>query len=220
MRVAGARVWWHIAKRWQGRSVVSFSIGITGDGRSPGSGIIGLELLIVGLAPAAHGANRTGRVFTGDRSGDWLYDTLYACGLANQPTATARDDGLRLYDTFVSAAVRCAPPKNRPTPDEMQRCRSFLVQELHSLAGLRVVVVLGQLALDGFLRAWREFGRAVPSPRPRFGHGLIYRLDNRTTLIVSYHPSQQNTFTGKLTRRMFRSVFRQAARQMRAISDE
>ncbi len=172
------------------------------------------RVLIVGLAPAAHGANRTGRVFTGDRSGDWLYDALHVAGLANQPTATEPGDGLRLTDAFVTAIARCAPPANRPTRQEIESCRPYLVQELHLLTRLRVVVTLGQMALSGFLRAWAECGRTVPTPRPRFAHGGVYRLDEQRVLVVSYHPSQQNTFTGRLTREMLRGVFRQAASQL------
>src|SRR5512139_660814 len=180
-----------------------------------GFGDLQAQLLIVGLAPAAHGANRTGRIFTGDRSGDWLYDALYDAGFANQPTATDRADGLALHDAFVTAIVRCAPPGNRPTPDEIGACRTFLVEELQLLARVRVVVALGQVALQGFLQAWAESGRPVPSPRPRFGHALMHCLDDRTVLLVSYHPSQQNTFTGRLTRRMLRDVFRRAARLLK-----
>ncbi len=174
------------------------------------------QLLIVGLAPAAHGANRTGRMFTGDRSGDWLYAALHAAGLANQPTSTSRDDGLRLRDAFVTAVVRCAPPANRPSPAEIANCRPFLVEELSRLSRLRVVVVLGQVAMTGFLQAWAASGRALPSPRPRFRHGLACRLDASTVLLASYHPSQQNTFTGKLTRPMLRGVFRRGARLLGA----
>lgn len=170
------------------------------------------RLLIVGLAPAAHGANRTGRIFTGDRSGDWLYDALYESGFANQATSVHRDDGLVLRDSFVTAIARCAPPGNRPTPDEIANCRSYLVEEIHRLDRVRVVLALGQIAMKGFLQAWQERGGAVPSPRPRFGHGNSTVLDSGVTLLASYHPSQQNTFTGKLTRRMFRGVLRKARR--------
>jgi len=177
------------------------------------------RLLVVGLAPAAHGANRTGRIFTGDRSGDWLYDALHATGFASQPTSVHKADGLALRDTFVTAIVRCVPPGNRPTPAEIGNCRVFLVEELRRLSRLRVVVVLGQVALHGFLQAWAEYGGSVPSPRPRFGHGLVHRLDDETSLVVSYHPSQQNTFTGKLTRPMLRAVFRHAARLLERRTD-
>ena len=168
------------------------------------------HLLIVGLAPAAHGGNRTGRIFTGDRSGDWLYEALFAAGFANQATSTSRDDGLQLRDAYVTAVARCAPPDNRPLPEEITACRPFLCAELALLRELRVVVVLGGIALTGLLAARSASGLSVPSPRPRFGHGLQYRLDERTTLLTSYHPSQQNTFTGRLTRPMLLGVFRQA----------
>jgi uracil-DNA glycosylase family 4 len=168
------------------------------------------HLLIVGLAPAAHGGNRTGRIFTGDRSGDWLYEALFAAGFANQATSTSRDDGLQLRDAYVTAVARCAPPDNRPLPEEITACRPFLCAELALLRELRVVVVLGGIALTGLLAARSASGLSVPSPRPRFGHGLQYRLDERTTLLTSYHPSQQNTFTGRLTRPMLLGVFHQA----------
>jgi len=177
----------------------------------PGFGDCGARLLVVGLAPAAHGGNRTGRVFTGDRSGDWLYDALYVAGFANQPSSVSRDDGLLLRDAYVTAVARCAPPGNRLLPEEIRSCRPFLVEELRRLHRLRVVVVLGQVAMRGFLDAWAACGHPAPKPLPRFGHGLLHQLDERTALLVSYHPSQQNTFTGKLTRRMLRSLFRRAA---------
>jgi uracil-DNA glycosylase family 4 len=170
------------------------------------------RLLVVGLAPAAHGGNRTGRIFTGDRSGDWLYDALYVAGFANQATSTDRDDGLVLRDAWITAVARCAPPANRLLPDEIANCQPFLISELNALNRVRVVMVLGQVALNGFLAAWNASGRARVARRPRFGHGLMYRLDERTTMLISFHPSQQNTFTGKLTRHMLRGVFRKAAR--------
>ena len=176
----------------------------------PGFGDQRARLLIVGLAPAAHGANRTGRMFTGDRSGDWLYAALHATGFANQPTSTRRDDGLTLRDAYIAAIARCAPPDNKPTPDEIGNCRQFLVRELALLARLRVVVCLGGLALDGFLRAWATAGRTVPSPRPRFGHVAESALSGGITLLCSYHPSQQNTFTGRLTMPMLQGVFARA----------
>ena len=176
----------------------------------PGFGDPAARLLIVGLAPAAHGANRTGRMFTGDRSGDWLYDALHDVGMANQPRSTDRDDGLRLRDAYVSAVARCAPPANRPTPEECERCRPYLVREIELLENLRVVLALGQIGMKGFLAAWRQMGRPLPRPLPRFAHGAIADLGD-ATLISSYHPSQQNTFTGRLTRPMFRGVFRRAA---------
>jgi uracil-DNA glycosylase family 4 len=176
----------------------------------PGFGDRRARLLIVGLAPAAHGANRTGRMFTGDRSGDWLYAAMHATGFANQPTSRDRDDGLELRDAFISAVARCAPPDNKPTPEETAACRSYLVEEIERLDRVRVVLALGQIALNGFLAAWSESGRSVPRPRPKFGHAATSRLDDRTWLVTSYHPSQQNTFTGRLTRPMLEDVFRQA----------
>jgi uracil-DNA glycosylase family 4 len=179
----------------------------------PGFGDPQARLLVVGLAPAAHGGNRTGRIFTGDRSGDWLYDALFTAGFANQPTSTHRGDGLELRDAYVTAVARCAPPDNRPLPHEIENCRRFLCAELTLLRHVRVVIALGGVALQGLLAARIATELRVPSPRPRFGHGQRYELDPQTTLLASYHPSQQNTFTGRLTRRMFRGVFR-AARQI------
>jgi uracil-DNA glycosylase family 4 len=176
----------------------------------PGFGDPNARLLVVGLAPAAHGGNRTGRLFTGDRSGDWLYEALYAFGFANQPTSTHRGDGLELKDCYVSAAVRCAPPNNRPLPQEFEACRPYLMEELRRLSQVRVVVALGRLAFDQYLKACKQLGYGLPKPALRFGHGVVYRLPWGVTLIGSYHPSQQNTFTGKLTRLMFHAVFRKA----------
>jgi uracil-DNA glycosylase family 4 len=176
----------------------------------PGFGDRRARILIVGLAPAAHGANRTGRLFTGDRSGDFLFAALHATGFANQPTSTARDDGLALRDAFITPICRCAPPANKPLPAEILNCRPYLLEELQLLARVRVVIALGQVAMDGFLRAWIAAGRAVPVPRPHFGHAREYPLDTVTTLLCSYHPSQQNTFTGKLTPPMMVDVFRRA----------
>ena len=178
----------------------------------PGFGDPRARLLVVGLAPAAHGGNRTGRVFTGDESGNWLYRALHAAGFANQPTSVSRDDGLRLLDAYVTATGRCAPPDNKPTREELARCRPFLVRELELLDRLQVVVALGKIAHDGFLAALAARGDAVPSPRPRFGHGAEHRLPNGLLLVCSYHPSQQNTFTGRLTRPMLDRVFRDARR--------
>lgn len=172
----------------------------------PGFGPCDASIVVLGLAPAAHGANRTGRVFTGDRSGDWLFAALHRAGLANQPTATSADDGLRLIDTRVLAAVRCAPPANRPTPAERDTCSGWLDGELHLLrATMRVVVALGAFAWQSAL-AWHERGGGTPQrPRPRFGHGSQASLGD-VSLIGSYHPSQQNTFTGRLTEPMLDSV--------------
>ena len=176
----------------------------------PGFGVPRARLLIVGLAPAAHGGNRTGRVFTGDRSGDWLYEALHRYGFATSPHSVSRDDGLRLEDAYISAVARCAPPGNKPTREETETCRSYLVRELEALEDVRVVVALGRIAFDGFLAAWRELGREAGKPRPKFSHGSEQLLGPAVTLLGSYHPSQQNTFTGKLTRSMFHKVFRRA----------
>jgi uracil-DNA glycosylase family 4 len=178
----------------------------------PGFGDRRGKILVVGLAPAAHGGNRTGRLFTGDRSGDFLFEALHATGFANQPTSLHRGDGLALLRVFMSPICRCAPPANKPLPDEILNCRPYLIEELQLLTDLRVVVALGLLAMDGFLRAWAATGHSVPKPRPRFGHGAECALDARTTLLCSYHPSQQNTFTGKLTQKMLREVFYRAGR--------
>ena len=176
----------------------------------PGFGDPNARLFIVGLAPAAHGGNRTGRIFTGDRSGDWLYEALHHYGFANQPQSVRKDDGLQLTDCYIAAAVRCAPPDNKPLPSEFDNCRPYLLEELRLLREVRVVVALGKIAFDQYLKACRVLGHGLPTPMPRFGHGLIYRLPSEVTLIGSYHPSQQNTFTGKLTRSMFHGVFRNA----------
>lgn len=175
----------------------------------PGFGNPDARLLVVGLAPAAHGGNRTGRVFTGDRSGDWLFRALHRAGFANQPTSRSRDDGLRLTDAYVAAAMRCAPPANRPTPAEFERCQPFLEAEIRLLARVRVVVALGQTAMDHFLRAWAATGHALPRPTPRFRHAAVVDL-GEITLVISYHPSQRNTQTGLLTEAMFDRVFRTA----------
>jgi uracil-DNA glycosylase family 4 len=170
----------------------------------PGFGDPAAAVLILGLAPAAHGGNRTGRVFTGDRSGDWLFASLWRTGFANQPKSVSVDDGLELEGCYVTAAVRCAPPANKPTPDERDRCRPYLVRELALLSRLRVVVVLGQFAYDV------ACGLLGVRPRPRFGHLVEVPCDGSLTIVCSYHPSQQNTFTGKLTEPMLDAVFARA----------
>jgi uracil-DNA glycosylase len=167
-------------------------------------------LLIVGLAPAAHGGNRTGRIFTGDRSGDWLYRALHRFGFANQPNSTDRDDGLRLKDCYITAAVHCAPPDNKPLPSEFVNCRPYMIEELQALRNVRVVVVLGLIAFKAYFLARKQLGWKNPVPLPAFGHGLTATLPDGLAVISSYHPSQQNTQTGKLTEKMFDDVFRQA----------
>lgn len=178
----------------------------------PGFGDPGARVLVAGLAPAAHGANRTGRVFTGDRSGDWLFAALYRAGFANQPTSVHADDGLALTDLYVTASVKCAPPANRPTPDERNLCQPFLVREIEALHRLRVIVCLGGIGWEQVLRTLREMGRPIPSPAPRFGHMAEYRFADGLHLLGCYHPSQQNTFTGRLTEPMIDEVFAAARR--------
>ena len=169
------------------------------------------RLLIVGLAPAAHGGNRTGRMFTGDSSGDWLYEALHRFGFASQPESTGRDDRLVLEDCFITAAARCAPPGNRPRPLELEHCRHYLRSELRLLKRVKVVLVLGHIAHDAWLRAsdWRE--RLSPRERPHFAHGAETALPSGLILLCSYHPSRQNTHTGRLTRPMWHKAFRRAA---------
>jgi uracil-DNA glycosylase family 4 len=174
-----------------------------------GFGVPAARLLIVGLAPAAHGGNRTGRMFTGDDSGRWLFRALHAAGFANQPTSVDCGDGLVLRDAWVTAAVRCAPPDNRPTPDERARCRPYLVRERALLASVRVIVALGRIAFEAVLAAERDRGVVLPRPLPCFGHGATAVLGD-VTLVCSYHPSRQNTQTGKLSRAMLDGVFRRA----------
>jgi uracil-DNA glycosylase family 4 len=170
----------------------------------PGFGDPHAQLLVVGLAPAAHGANRTGRMFTGDRSGDWLYGAMYRAGFANQPTSRSADDGLQLQGAYISACVRCAPPANKPTPEERDTCLPYLARELRLLAKVQVIVCLGKFAYDGVaqLSGLRR--------RPAFGHGVETSLPDGTRLVCSFHPSQQNTFTGKLTVQQFDAIFARA----------
>jgi uracil-DNA glycosylase family 4 len=174
----------------------------------PGFGDRNAQLLMVGLAPAAHGANRTGRMFTGDSSGDTLTAALHRAGFANQPTSRHRDDGLELHDAFLTAVVRCAPPKNRPTRQERINCRSYLAREMDLLSSTRVVLALGRIAFEGYLRLLRE--RGVDVPRLSFRHGVCYEFEPPLpALVVSYHPSRQNTQTGRLTEAMLDEVFGQ-----------
>jgi uracil-DNA glycosylase len=175
----------------------------------PGWGDPAARVLIVGLAPAAHGGNRTGRIFTGDRSGDFLFASLHRAGFANQPTSVAANDGLEIRDLYIAAINRCAPPDNKPTPQERDRCLPFLVRELALLADVRVVVALGSFAWDGFLAAARLSGVDVARPKPRFGHGAEAHV-GRWRLLGCFHPSQQNTFTRKLTEPMVDAVFGRA----------
>jgi uracil-DNA glycosylase family 4 len=178
----------------------------------PGFGDPAARLLVLGLAPAAHGANRTGRMFTGDRSGDWLYAALHRAAFASQPTSTHRGDGLALADAWVTSAVKCAPPDNKPLPAERDACTPFVLRELAALPDLRVVVCLGGFAWDAAVRVLREAGHGLPSPVPRFGHGAEMRTDRGLVVLGSYHVSQQNTFTGRLTEPMLDSVFARARR--------
>ena len=178
----------------------------------PAFGERGARLVLVGLAPAANGANRTGRLFTGDASGDFLFRALHAVGLASQPTSVDRNDGLVLSGALLTAACRCAPPENRPLPGELDNCRGYLARDLGRATRPRVLVALGALAFDACLRVLAEEGAEIPRPRPRFGHGVRVRVGD-DLLFASYHPSQQNTFTGVLTPRMLRDVLRRAKRE-------
>jgi uracil-DNA glycosylase family 4 len=175
----------------------------------PGFGDPNARLLVVGLAPAAHGGNRTGRIFTGDSSGDFLFRALFRAGFANQPDSRHRGDGLSLRDAFISAAVRCAPPDNKPAPAEFARCRPYLTEELALLRNIRVILALGALAWHAILKALKGNGTTLPRPRPAFAHGANVRLGG-ILLLGSYHVSQQNTNTGRLTPAMFDRVLRRA----------
>jgi uracil-DNA glycosylase family 4 len=180
----------------------------------PGMGDPRARILLVGLAPAAHGGNRTGRMFTGDGSADFLTPALHRAGLASQPTSVSRDDGLRLRGLYMTASARCAPPANRPLPSELANCREYLIRELQALAGLRVIVALGQIAFNAVLVTTAQLGWQVPRPRPAFGHAVQVTLGrprrHPVTLVGSYHPSRQNTQTGRLTPAMLDRVMRRA----------
>ncbi len=191
----------HLGERYWARAVPSF-----GDPNP--------RLLIVGLAPAAHGANRTGRMFTGDRSGEWLFEALHRFGFADRPYSGDPSDGLGLVETRITAICHCAPPDNRPLGSEIERCRPFLVEELLAATRLEVVLALGALAHAGFLRAFEAAGFPLPKPLPRFGHGAEARLEREILFLSSYHPSQQNTFTGRLKREDFHEIFRAARERL------
>ena len=177
----------------------------------PGFGDPNAPLLIVGLAPGAHGANRTGRMFTGDRSGEFLYRALWQAGFANQPQSTSREDGLRLKDAYITATIRCVPPDNKPARDEVLNCRPFLVREMAILRNVRLVVPLGGIALDAYLSVLQDAGKIRSRAKFRFAHGAEFHTHQDGPLVLtSYHPSQQNTSTGKLTADMLRDIFKRA----------
>lgn len=182
----------------------------------PGFGDPRARLLIIGLAPAAHGANRTGRMFTGDRSGDWLYRALHRYGFANQETSLEREDGLELNDCFITAACRCAPPQNKPSAQELRTCRRFLRDELRLLSDVRVIIGLGRIGFDTAFEAASSVHPALNVARPAFGHGVHVRVPCGMHLLGSYHPSQQNTFTGRLTEKMFNAVFTKAVHLLKS----
>jgi uracil-DNA glycosylase family 4 len=178
----------------------------------PAFGDPAARLMVLGLAPAAHGANRTGRMFTGDRSGDFLYAAMHRAGFASQPTSTHAADGLELRDAWVTSAVKCAPPDNKPLPAERDACACFIRRELALLPGVRAIVCLGGFAYEAAVRLLRDAGYTLPHPLPKFGHGVRVPVDGGPTLVLSYHPSQQNTFTGRLTPAMLDDVFAAARR--------
>lgn len=179
----------------------------------PGFGDRGARLLLVGLAPAAHGGNRTGRMFTGDNSGNWLYRALHKAGFANQPESVHRSDGLKLTNCYITATVRCAPPENKPTPAEIHRCSSFLHREITLLKNVRVIVGLGRIGFENALKAFHDLELIEFKKKPDFAHGAVHTI-GKYTFIASFHPSQQNTFTGRLTEPMFDEVFRKARRAL------
>jgi uracil-DNA glycosylase family 4 len=170
------------------------------------------RILIVGLAPAAQGGNRTGRMFTGDRSGEWLFNALYKFGFANQSNSVRRDDGFKLSDCYITATIRCAPPQNKPLPEEIENCRPYFLKELDLLEKIKVIVPLGQIAFTQTLKSLRLKGFEIPPLS--FGHGKVYPLPNGQTIITTYHPSQQNTQTGKLTRPMFHQIFKMVRKKL------
>src|SRR5262249_23306216 len=176
----------------------------------PSFGSATARVMILGLAPGAHGSNRTGRPFTGDGSGDFLYPVLYEAGLASQPLARSRDDGMKLYDTLITSVGRCAPPENKPLPEELVRCSSFLDEEIALLTRLRVIVCLGKIAFDGFIAHLIRTGQIEKRGALQFAHGAEYEVPGNRWLLASYHPSLQNTNTGKLTKAMFMEVFKRA----------
>lgn len=176
----------------------------------PSLGAPDARLLVIGLAPAAHGGNRTGRIFTGDRSGDWLYRALHRFGFANQPHSTDVNDGLKLNDCYITAAVHCAPPDNKPLPSEYANCQPYFLDELQQLRNLNVVVALGGIAFKSYFNARKKLGWLNPIPLPVFGHGVNAGLSDGVTVVGSYHPSQQNTQTGRLNEAMLDAVFREA----------
>ncbi|MCX6143582.1 MAG: uracil-DNA glycosylase [Ignavibacteriales bacterium] len=185
---------------------------------NPSFGDPDARLLLIGLAPAAHGGNRTGRMFTGDRSGDWLYRSLHKFGFANQPTSVSRDDGLQLKDCYITATCRCAPPQNKLLPSEILNCRPFLIMEMDLLRRVRVIVALGKVGFDTAVSAFCVFGTLDETSKPRFSHGAEYSITKELTLLASYHPSQQNTFTGRLTEPMFDAIFRRARSLLNTIN--
>ncbi len=178
----------------------------------PGFGDSNAQVLIVGLAPAAQGGNRTGRMFTGDRSGEWLFNALYTFGLANQPNSLRRDDDFKLNSCYITATIRCAPPKNKPLPEEIKNCRPYFLKELDLLKSVKVFVPLGQIALSQTVKSLRQRGLDIPALA--FGHGKVYPLPNGQTIMTTYHPSQQNTQTGKLTRPMFHGIFKMVKKKI------
>lgn len=180
----------------------------------PGFGDPDAKVLILGLAPGAHGSNRTGRPFTGDGSGYFMYPVLHKAGFASQPTATHRDDGLCLKGAYITAAVRCAPPQNKPTPDEIANCSDFLDREMAVLKNVKIVVALGRIGYDAYLNHLKRLGMPVSKASTVFAHGAHYKMPDGRTLLCSYHPSQQNTQTGKLTEKMFLEVFLKARKLM------